>query len=234
MQIPLLQHRHFNRLVLGVLITGLWCVFGALMASANANLPSVGQGAQSAPTVLVVGDSLSAEYGLARGTGWVQLMSQQATQEKISINLVNASISGDTTSGGVSRLAALLQQHRPQVLLIELGGNDALRGLSMTMTENNLRRMALAGKNAGAKVMLVAIQVPPNYGEKYRQQMDAIYLKVAKETGSQLNQQFLKGVADDADPLKFFQADKIHPNEAAQMLIMKNVWPQLKKMLRPS
>jgi acyl-CoA thioesterase-1 len=234
MQIPLLQHRHFNRLVLGVLITGLWCVFGALMASANANLPSVGQGAQSAPTVLIVGDSLSAEYGLARGTGWVQLMSQQAAQEKISINLVNASISGDTTSGGVSRLAALLQQHRPQVLLIELGGNDALRGLSLTMTENNLRRMALAGKNAGAKVMLVAIQVPPNYGEKYRQQMDAIYLKVAKETGSQLNQQFLKGVADDADPLKFFQADKIHPNEAAQMLIMKNVWPQLKKMLRPS
>lgn len=234
MQIPLLQHRHFNRLVLGVLITGLWCVFGALMASANANLPSVGQGAQSAPTVLVVGDSLSAEYGLARGTGWVQRMSQQATQEKISINLVNASISGDTTSGGVSRLAALLQQHRPQVLLIELGGNDALRGLSLTMTENNLRRMALAGKNAGAKVMLVAIQVPPNYGEKYRQQMDAIYLKVAKETGSQLNQQFLRGVADDADPLKFFQADKIHPNEAAQMLIMKNVWPQLKKMLRPS
>ncbi len=234
MQIPLLQHRHFNRLVLGVLITGLWCVFGALMASANANLPSVGQGAQSAPTVLIVGDSLSAEYGLARGTGWVQLMSQQATQEKISINLVNASISGDTTSGGVSRLAALLQQHRPQVLLIELGGNDALRGLSLTMTENNLRRMALAGKNAGSKVMLVAIQVPPNYGEKYRQQMDAIYLKVAKETGSQLNQQFLKGVADDADPLKFFQADKIHPNEAAQMLIMKNVWPQLKKMLRPS
>jgi acyl-CoA thioesterase I len=234
MQIPLLQHRHFNRLVLGVLITGLWCVFGALMASANANLPSVGQGAQSATTVLVVGDSLSAEYGLARGTGWVQRMSQQAIQEKISINLVNASISGDTTSGGVSRLAALLQQHRPQVLLIELGGNDALRGLSLTMTENNLRRMALAGKNAGSKVMLVAIQVPPNYGEKYRQQMDAIYLKVAKETGSQLNQQFLKGVADDADPLKFFQADKIHPNEAAQMLIMKNVWPQLKKMLRPS
>lgn len=234
MQIPLLQHRHFNRLVLGVLITGLWCVFGALMASANANLPSVGQGAQSAPTVLIVGDSLSAEYGLARGTGWVQLMGQQAAQEKISINLVNASISGDTTSGGVSRLAALLQQHRPQVLLIELGGNDALRGLSLTMTENNLRRMALAGKNAGAKVMLVAIQVPPNYGERYRQQMDAIYLKVAKETGSQLNQQFLKGVADDADPLKFFQADKIHPNEAAQMLIMKNVWPQLKKMLRPS
>ena len=234
MQIPLLQHRHFNRLVLGVLITGLWCVFGALMASANANLPSVGQGAQSAPTVLIVGDSLSAEYGLARGTGWVQRMSQQAIQEKISINLVNASISGDTTSGGVSRLAALLQQHRPQVLIIELGGNDALRGLSLTMTENNLRRMALAGKNAGSKVMLVAIQVPPNYGEKYRQQMDAIYLKVAKETGSQLNQQFLKGVADDADPLKFFQADKIHPNEAAQMLIMKNVWPQLKKMLRPS
>jgi acyl-CoA thioesterase I len=94
--------------------------------------------------------------------------------------------------------------------------------------------MALAGKNAGAKSHACCHSSSPNYGEKYRQQMDAIYLKVAKETGSQLNQQFLKGVADDADPLKFFQADKIHPNEAAQMLIMKNVWPQLKKMLRPS
>lgn len=234
MHIPLFQYRHFNRLVLGVLTTGLWFVLGVLTASANANLTSVVQGTQSVPTVLVIGDSLSAEYGLVRGTGWVQLMSKQALQEKISINIVNASISGDTTSGGVSRIDTLLQQHRPQVLLIELGGNDALRGLSLTMTESNLRRMALAGKNVGAKVILVAMQVPPNYGEKYRQQMDAIYLKVAKETGSQLNQQFLKGVADDVDPLKFFQADKIHPNEAAQVLIMKNVWPQLKKMVRPS
>jgi len=159
-------------------------------------------------------------------------MDKQAAQEKISVQLINASISGDTTSGGVSRLPALLQQHQPQILVIELGGNDALRGLSMTMTQNNLSTMALAGKKSGAKVMLVAMQVPPNYGANYRKQMDAVYLKVAKESGAQLNQQFLKGVADDADPLKWFQADKIHPNEAAQSLMMKNIWPQLKLMLR--
>jgi len=188
--------------------------------------------AKDKPTILIVGDSLSAEYGLPRGTGWVQLMGKQAVQVKISVDLINASISGDTTSGGVSRLPTLLQQHRPQILVIELGGNDALRGLSLTMTQNNLSSMSQAGKKSGAKVMLVAMQVPPNYGETYRQQMDAIYQKVAKESGAQLNRQFLKGVADDADPLKWFQADKIHPNEAAQSLMMKNIWPQLKLMLR--
>jgi acyl-CoA thioesterase-1 len=128
----------------------------------------------------------------------------------------------------------LLQQHRPQVVVIELGGNDALRGLSLAMTQNNLNSMALASKKAGAHVMLLSIQVPPNYGEKYRQQMDLIYEKVAKETGAQLNRQFLKGVADNPDPLKYFQVDRIHPNEAAQTLMMKNIWPQLKKMLRTS
>jgi acyl-CoA thioesterase-1 len=232
MQIPLWQHQHFNRLVLSVLIAGLWFVLGALNAFANANLNSVSSANQTTPTVLIVGDSLSAEYGLTRGTGWIQLMSKQASDEKISVNLVNASISGDTSSGGVSRLPVLLQQHRPQIVVIELGGNDALRGLSLAMTLNNLNSMALASKKAGAQVMLVAIQVPPNYGEKYRQQMDLIYEKVAKETGSQLNRQFLKGVADNPDPLKFFQADRIHPNEAAQTFMMKNIWPQLKKMLR--
>jgi acyl-CoA thioesterase-1 len=116
--------------------------------------------------------------------------------------------------------------------VIELGGNDALRGLSLAMTQQNLSSMVQAGKKSGAQVLLVAMQVPPNYGENYRQQMDAVYQKVAKENGAQLNRQFLKGVADDADPLKWFQADKIHPNEAAQSLMMRNIWPQLKKMLR--
>ena len=235
MHIPLFRQRHFNRLVLGVLITGLACALGWMNVRANPSHPPSGQAEKTAkdkPTVLIVGDSLSAEYGLPRGAGWVQLMGKQAAQEKISVDLINASISGDTTSGGVSRLPALLQQHRPQILVIELGGNDALRGLSLTMTQNNLSNMAQAGKKSGAKVMLVAMQVPPNYGETYRQQMDAIYQKVAKEAGAQLNRQFLKGVADDADPLKWFQADKIHPNEAAQSLMMKNIWPQLKLMLR--
>ena len=182
--------------------------------------------------MLIVGDSLSAEYGLTRGSGWAQLMSQQALQEALKFKLVNASISGDTTSGGVSRLPSLLKQHQPDVLVIELGGNDALRGLSLQMTQNNLMTMATEGKKAGAKVLVVAMQVPPSYGSNYRQQMDAIYLKVSKETGSQLNTNFLKGVADDPDPLKWFQADRIHPNEAAQSLMMKNIWPQIKKLLQ--
>ena len=134
--------------------------------------------------LLVLGDSLSAEYGLARGTGWVALLQKRLLNEKSAVTVVNASISGDTSSGGVSRLPVLLQQHRPQIVVIELGGNDALRGLSLAMTQNNLNSMALASKKAGAQVMLVAIQVPPNYGEKYRQQMDLIYEKVAKEISS--------------------------------------------------
>jgi len=227
-----MRQRHFNRLVLGLLITGLWCALGWMNAAANPNNLTTGQGAKPGQKILIVGDSLSAEYGLSRGTGWVQLMSKQAAQENFSVNLINASISGDTTSGGISRLPNLLQQHQPQILVIELGGNDALRGLSLAMTQQNLSNMVQAGKKSGAQVLLVAMQVPPNYGENYRQQMDAVYQKVAKENGAQLNRQFLKGVADDADPLKWFQADKIHPNEAAQSLMMRNIWPQLKKMLR--
>lgn len=197
------------------------------LANSATNQPS-----SKAQTVLIVGDSLSAEYGLSRGTGWVSLMSQTAAQEVPGLKIVNASISGDTTSGGVTRLPALLKLHQPQVLVIELGGNDALRGLQMSMTQQNLFHMANEGKRAGAKVLIIGMQVPPNYGASYLKQMDAAYLRVSKETGAQLNVQFLKGVADDVDPLKWFQSDRIHPNEGAQSTMMKNVWPQLKKMLR--
>lgn len=212
-----------------------WGLFDVRANTAKPVNPSTSnhvKATQSLPTVLIVGDSLSAEYGLPRGTGWVQLMMKQATQENIAVQWVNASISGDTTSGGVSRLPALLAQHQPQILVIELGGNDALRGLSLSMTQQNILTMALAGKKSGAQVLLIAMQVPPNYGDKYRQQMDMAYQQVAKETGSKLNRQFLKGVADDAEPLKWFQADKIHPNEAAQNLMMRNIWPNIKAMLR--
>jgi acyl-CoA thioesterase-1 len=235
MHIPLFLHRHFNRLVLGLLIAGFLNVMGLVDAHANPiNPPSSSnvKAIHSLPTVLIVGDSLSAEYGLSRGTGWVQLMTKQASQENMAVQWVNASISGDTTSGGVTRLPALLAQHQPQIVVIELGGNDALRGLNLSLTKQNLNTMALAGKKSGAQVLLIAMQVPPNYGDKYRQQMDMAYQQVAIATGSKLNRQFLKGVADDADPLKWFQADKIHPNEAAQNLMMKNIWPNIKAMLR--
>lgn len=185
-----------------------------------------------APKVLIVGDSLSAEYGLTRGTGWVDHMAQQAQRESMPVQLINASISGDTTSGGVTRLPSLLKLHQPQVVIIELGGNDALRGLDMNLTQSNLLTMIKASQATGAKVLVIAMQVPPNYGANYLKQMSAAYEKVSKSTGAALNQQFLKGVADDPDPLKWFQADRIHPNEKAQPLMMKNVWPQLKKMLQ--
>lgn len=196
-------------------------------AHANENLAT-----QTEKKVLIVGDSLSAEYGLTRGTGWVEHMSQQAKSESVTVQWVNASISGDTTSGGVTRLPSLLKLHQPHIVVIELGGNDALRGLDMNLTQSNLLRMIKTSQTAGAKVLIIAMQVPPNYGANYLKQMSAAYEKVSKLTGAQLNQQFLKGVADDADPLKWFQTDRIHPNENAQPLMMKNIWPQLRKMLQ--
>lgn len=226
---PFLLRRHFNWLVLSLFSAGFCGLINSNLALANS---ATNQPSSKAQTVLIVGDSLSAEYGLSRGTGWVSLMSQTAAQEVPGLKIVNASISGDTTSGGVTRLPALLKLHQPQVLVIELGGNDALRGLQMSMTQQNLFHMANEGKRAGAKVLIIGMQVPPNYGASYLKQMDAAYLRVSKETGAQLNVQFLKGVADDVDPLKWFQSDRIHPNEGAQSTMMKNVWPQLKKMLR--
>jgi acyl-CoA thioesterase-1 len=125
--------------------------------------------AASVPTVLVVGDSLTAEYGLRRGSGWVALLQQSLDQEKIPARMVNAGISADTTSGGRSRLPALLRQHKPVVVIIELGGNDALRGMPLSMTRDNLAAMARLSRVAGARVLLVGMEVPPNYGTRYTQ-----------------------------------------------------------------
>ena len=210
--------------MVGLLLAGIYFLVPSVQAS-EANT----RGQEK--TVLIVGDSLSAEYGLTRGTGWVDLMAQQAKKESIDVKWVNASISGDTTSGGVTRLPSLLKLHQPSLVVIELGGNDALRGLDMGMTQANLMSMVKASQTAGAKVLVIAMQVPPNYGANYLKQMSVAYEKVRQNSGAQLNQQFLKGVADDPDPLKWFQADRIHPNEKAQPMMMRNVWPQLKKML---
>jgi len=183
------------------------------------------------PLVLVVGDSLSAEYGLKRGTGWVALMEQRMGQEKLAARVVNASISGDTTSGGRSRLPALLRQHRPTHVVIELGGNDALRGLPLEMTEANLSAMAGAAREAGAKVLLVGVQVPPNYGRAYAERFENLFDKVARQARTAVVPSILKGVADGPDATGLFQPDRIHPTEQAQPLLMANVWPALKKLL---
>ena len=183
------------------------------------------------PLVLVVGDSISAEYGLRRGTGWVALLDQRLKQDAPAVRLVNASISGDTSSGGRARLPALLKQHQPSVVVLELGANDALRGLPLAMTEANLRAMTEAAQQAGARVLLLGMQVPPNYGAAYTRDFAAVFYKTASATRSALVPFLLKGVADTADPTQWFQADRIHPNEAAQAKLLGNVWPALKPML---
>ena len=179
--------------------------------------------------MLVVGDSLSAEYGLPFGSGWVAQLDKRLKAEKISARLVNASISGDTTSGGKSRLASLLLQHQPAVVIIELGGNDGLRGLPLATIEENLRAMILAAKKARAKVLLAGIQMPPNYGAAYTSGFAAMYAKLARETKSSLVPFLLDGVAQRDD---LFQPDRIHPTAQAQPLIAANVWPHLKPFLK--
>jgi acyl-CoA thioesterase-1 len=180
-------------------------------------------------TVLVLGDSLSAEYGLARGTGWVTLMENRLKTERIDASTVNASVSGETTSGGRARLPALLDRHRPSVVIIELGGNDGLRGLPIKSTEANLNVMITAAQKANARVLLVGMQIPPNYGRAYTEQFAAMYAKTAREHKTPLVPFLLQGVADQE---QLFQADRIHPTAGAQPIMLNNVFPHLKPLLK--
>jgi acyl-CoA thioesterase-1 len=183
-------------------------------------------------TLLVLGDSLSAEYGLARGSGWVALLDKRLAAEKIAASVVNASISGDTSSGGRSRLPALLQQHRPTHVLIELGGNDALRGLPLDMTRDNLLAMVRGAKAAGARVMVIGMQVPPNYGTRYGQDFAALFGAVAQAEGAALVPFLLAGVADGPQAEALFQPDRIHPKVEAHPRMLANVWAVLKPWLK--
>jgi acyl-CoA thioesterase-1 len=207
----------------------------ALVLAATAGLasPVRAQGSRpAARTLLVVGDSLSAEYGLARGEGWVARLEARLARDKLAWRVVNASISGDTTSGGRSRLPALLRQHKPQVVVLELGGNDALRGLPLAMTEVNLTEMARAAKAAGARVLIAGIAVPPNYGRKYGEEFVALFPKVARAEGAALVPFILAGVADGPDADAMFQPDRIHPRAEAHPRILDNVWPALRPLLK--
>lgn len=203
---------------------------GSLRAQGTAVVKTGASAAR--PTLLVVGDSLSAEYGLARGAGWVALLEQRLQSARPGVKVVNASISGDTTSGGRSRLPVLLKQHRPTHVVIELGGNDALRGLPMAQTRANLVAMARAAKAAGAQVMLVGMQLPPNYGQRYGQQFAALFADVAKAEGAALVPFLLAGVADGPDATRLFQPDRIHPLAEAQPRMLANVWAVLQGWLR--
>jgi acyl-CoA thioesterase-1 len=194
--------------------------------------PAQAAKAAKAATILVLGDSLSAEYGLKRGSGWVALLEQKLQTEKIPAAVVNASISGDTTSGGRSRLAALLAQHRPTHVVIELGANDALRGLALQLSQDNLSQMTSMTQKAGARVLLIGMQVPPNYGRDYNARFAAMFADVAKAHKVALVPFLLKGVADVPDSTRLFQADRIHPREEAHPAILGNVWPELRKLLK--
>ncbi|HTD07162.1 MAG TPA: arylesterase [Undibacterium sp.] len=179
-------------------------------------------------TVLVLGDSLSAEYGLARGTGWVALLEERLKQKRIDAAVINASISGETTSGGKARLGSLLSKHHPDIVVIELGGNDALRGLALDASEANFRDMIAMSRAAKAKVLLVGMQIPPNYGRDYTEKFFSIYPKLAKESKSELVPFLLDGVADKPG---LFQPDRIHLLAQAHPRILDNVWPHLQILL---
>jgi acyl-CoA thioesterase-1 len=186
--------------------------------------------AYSAPkTVLVVGDSLSAEYGLSRGSGWVALLTQRLDAQKIDAAVVNASISGETTSGGRARLPALLVKHHPAVVVIELGANDGLRGLPLAAAEDNLRAMEAQARQAGARVLLVGMRMPPNYGRDYAERFFAMYGHLAAETRAALVPFMLEGMADQA---QLFQADRLHPTAQAHPIILATIWPQLLPLLK--
>ncbi len=200
-----------------------WTLCALLMLSASAS-------AYSAPkTVLVLGDSLSAEYGLTRGSGWVALLENKIKAEHVNAAVVNASISGETTSGGLARLPALIAQHHPAIVVIELGANDGLRGQPVAAAEANLRSMLeLADKNK-ARVLLVGMRMPPNYGRDYTERFFGMYKGLATKYKASLVPFMLEGVADKP---ALFQGDRMHPTAAAHPIILANIWPAFASMVK--
>ena len=165
---------------------------------------------------------------MRRGEGWVALMQARLAQHAPDWSVVNASISGETTAGGARRLAALLERHAPRLVVIELGANDALRGLDLSLTEGNLREMVRASRYAGARVLLLGMRVPPNYGTAYTERFARMFGAVARAENVPLVPFFLDGVAQHAE---LFQADRIHPTEQAQARMLDNVWPTLARAI---
>ncbi|POA21737.1 arylesterase [Pseudomonas sp. FW300-N1A1] len=182
----------------------------------------------AAGTVLIVGDSISAAFGLDTRQGWVSLLEQRLRQEGFSDKVVNASISGDTSAGGQARLPALLAEHKPELVVLELGGNDGLRGQSPTQLQQNLASMIDSARASGAKVLLLGMQLPPNYGVRYTEAFAKVYSNLAEQKNVPLVPFFLQGVGGNPE---LMQADGIHPAVAAQDKLLENVWPTLKPLL---
>ncbi|MBV0933962.1 arylesterase [Marinobacterium weihaiense] len=184
-----------------------------------------------AKTLLVLGDSLSAAYGLPAEQGWVSLLEQELRQRQLAQRVINASISGETSSGGLQRLPRLLNDYRPDLVVLELGANDGLRGTPLRIMERNLRQMVELSRQAGAQVMLIGIRIPPNYGPQYTQRFYSIYPELAQEYDLALVPFLLERVA--LKP-QFMQADGLHPTAAAQPILLQTVWPHLYPLLQPA
>jgi len=179
-------------------------------------------------TVLVVGDSLSAAFGMEMREGWVALMAARLKQMQPPYHVINASVSGDTTANGLARLPRLLTEHHPAIVIIELGGNDGLRGLAPRQMKNNIRAMIMKSKAKGAQVLLLGVELPPNYGPKYTERFRQVYRDLAAEQKVTLVPSIMEGIGTD---LKLMQADRIHPNAEAQNRMLNNVWPALRLLL---
>ena len=191
---------------------------------------SIGVLAQnSAPhQILILGDSISAGYGLPMGTSWVNLLQENLKKDQSKYSIVNSSISGETSAGGKARISSLIQQHKPSIVIVELGANDALRGFPLATTYQNLHEITQISKNNGAKVLILGMKIPTNYGPEYTAQFSKMYVDLGKNTQSLLVPFFFEGIATKRE---YFQEDGIHPNQNAQAILLKNVLPTLKKLL---
>jgi len=179
-------------------------------------------------SVLVLGDSISAAHGIDTQSGWVSLLALKITQEKLPYQVINASISGDTTIGGLNRLESLLDKYQPAVVILELGGNDGLRGLSIKVIKTNLKKMIEMSQNYRSKVLLAGMKIPPNYGKRYTEAFNKIYQDLSESHKTELIPFLLEGIGDKSE---LMQSDGIHPTKKAQPLIMEFVWKKLQPLL---
>lgn len=209
-----------NRLFL-VIILG---IFGFCQNTNAQKSPSSEQ-----PKILVLGDSLSAEYGIPKNTGWAVITQKNLKSNQYPHQIVNASISGETSIGGKQRIQALLNQHQPQIVILELGANDALRGLSLEQTKSNLEYITVSSKKNGAKVLILGMKIPPNYGKEYSMKFESLFVELGKKHGAIVTAFFLEKIATDPE---MFQNDRIHPNEKAQPILANTIWPSLQRLLK--
>ena len=185
---------------------------------------------RAAQTIVILGDSISAGYGLAQGEGWVELLEQRIQRDKLDYRVVNASISGETTLGGLKRIPGALKEHQPAVVVVALGGNDGLRGNSLEETRHNLIAIVDACSKAGAKVVIAGMRIPPNYGAVYTRRFQGLFAEVARQQNVALVPFMFQGFAEDRN---LFQADGFHPAAGAQSRILDNVYRRLRPLLLP-